>query len=152
MNSHFQSSATTSTRKGSDLPGIGARGSSSWEPIQITPPSKITVSAGIDHTTNSIRCSYDSSIPRLARVLDDRYHQANAKVATITGTTTTSMIAVELMRTSRCAEAIGPWGSNTPAGLQDATRIAAPTPDQRSRRERRKRLGGRAALLIEIGI
>jgi hypothetical protein len=62
--------------------------------------------------------------------LDDRYHQANAKVATITGTTTTSMIAVELIRRSRCADAMGPCGFNTPAGWQDATRKAAHTTGQ----------------------
>jgi hypothetical protein len=59
----------------------------------MTPPSNITVSAGIDQTTNSTR-------PRLAS-LDDRYHQANANVATITGITTTSMIAVELIFRSK---------------------------------------------------
>src|SRR5262245_60839509 len=116
----------------------------------MTPPSNITVSAGIDQTTNSTRPSYDSSRLRVARVLDARYHQANAKVATITGTTTTSMIAVELIRRSRSAEAIGPLGSNTPPGAQEARRTAAPSTDQRSRRERSKRHGGRAALLIEI--
>src|SRR5262249_14253023 len=45
----------------------------------------------------------DSSGPRAARTLDDRYGQANAKVAT-TGTTTTSM----MIRRSRSADAIGP--------------------------------------------
>jgi hypothetical protein len=35
-------------------------------------------------------------------------------VATITGITTTSMIAVELIRRSRSADAIGPCGSRTP--------------------------------------
>src|SRR5215469_6611337 len=108
----------------------------------MTPPSKITVSAGIDHTTNSIRPSYDSSGLRLARGLDDRYHQANASVATITGTTTTNMIAVELIRISRSADAIGPCGSNTPGGAQEATRRAAPTAGQRSQPERQKRRGG----------
>src|SRR5215831_654865 len=97
----------------------------------------MTVSAGIDHTTNSTRPSYDSSRLRVARGFDDRYHQANAKVATITGTTTTSMIAVELMRRSRSAEAIGPCGSNTPAGLQEARRMVAPTAGQRSKLKRR---------------
>src|SRR6516165_10813418 len=80
----------------------------------MTPPSKITVSAGIDQVTNSTRPSYDSSRLRVACVLDARYHQANAKVATITGTTTTSMIAVELIRRSRSADAIGPCGSRMP--------------------------------------
>src|SRR5262245_34155440 len=80
----------------------------------MTPLSKITVSAGIDQTTNSMRPSKDSSEPRLARALDDLYHQANTNVAMITGTTTTSMIAVELIRRSRCADAIGPCGSRMP--------------------------------------
>src|SRR5260370_31470051 len=61
---------------------------------------------------------------RLARVLDDRYHQANTNVAMITGTTTTSMIAVELIRRSRCADAIGPCGSRTP--WEQAPSAAAP--------------------------
>jgi hypothetical protein len=47
--------------------------------------------------------------------LDDLYHQANANVATIAGITTTSMIAVELMSRRRSADAIGPFGSITPA-------------------------------------
>src|SRR5262249_55867066 len=77
-----------------------------------------------------------SSRLRVAWVLDDRYHQANAKVATMTGITTTSMIAVELSRSSRSAAAIGPCGSNIPAGAQDASRMAAPTAGQQRRRER----------------
>src|SRR6476659_5574319 len=116
----------------------------------MTPPSNIPVSAGIDQTTNSRRPSQDSPGVRLARALDDRYHQANANVATITGNTTTSMIAVELITRSRSDDAIGPCGSNTPARWQDATRKAAHTTDQRSRRDRRKRHCRRAALLIEI--
>src|SRR5262245_37414033 len=116
----------------------------------MTPPSNITVSAGIDQTTNSTRPSYDSSRLRVARVLDARYHQANAKVATITGITTTSMIAVELIRRSRSAAAIGPCGSITPAGAQEVRRMAVLITDQRSRRERPMRHGGRAILLIQI--
>src|SRR5262245_11290778 len=50
----------------------------------------------------------------MARGLDDLYHQANTRVATITGTTTTSMIAVVLMRRRRSADAIGPLGSKSP--------------------------------------
>src|SRR5215467_12816488 len=117
----------------------------------MTPPSKITVSAGIDQMTNSARPSKDSSRLRLARVLDDLYHQANANVARITGITTTSMIAVELISRSRSAEAIGPCGSNTPAGEQEATRMAAPSTDKRSWPERRRRYAGLAVLLIESG-
>jgi hypothetical protein len=47
------------------------------------------------------------------------------------------MIAVELMRRSRSADAIGPWGSNTPAGAQEERRMAAPTAGQLSKLERR---------------
>src|ERR1700756_1945145 len=100
----------------------------------MTPLSKITVSAGIDQTTNSIRPSYDSSQLRLAWALDDRYHQANANVATITGTTTTSMIAVELIRISRSADAIGPCGSRTP--WEQALSITVATTTSASRAHR----------------
>src|SRR5262245_52365567 len=97
----------------------------------MTPPSKITVSAGIDQTTNSRRPSWGSSVLRLARVLDARYHQENANVAKITGITTTSMIAVELISRSRCADAIGPCGSRTPweqaPSVWVATRTSAST-------------------------
>src|SRR6516165_1044672 len=136
MNSHFQSSATTSTRSGSAFAGMGAFGSSWWEPIQITPPKRITISAGIDQTTNSARPSKDSSRLRLARAFDDLYHQANPNVARITGTTTTSMIAVELSKSSSWADAIGPCGSSTPVCWQEATRTAAPVIGHRYKRER----------------
>src|SRR5215831_13338799 len=125
MNSHFQSSATTSTRSGLLFEGIGARGSSWWELIQITPPNRITISVGIDQRTNSVRPSYPSSVLRPACALDARYHQANPKVARITGITTTSIIAVELSRSSSCADAIGPCGSRMPCWLQEATAVAA---------------------------
>jgi hypothetical protein len=39
------------------------------------------------------------------------------------------MIAVELITRSRSAEAIDPWGSNRPAGLQEVRRMAAPATD-----------------------
>jgi hypothetical protein len=48
--------------------------------------------------------------------LDDLYQQANARVARIMGTATTSMIAVALIRSSRSAAAVDPRGSNMPAG------------------------------------
>jgi hypothetical protein len=60
------------------------------------------------------------------------------------------MIAVESNKRSRCAEAIGPCGSNTPAGAQEVRRMAAPTTDQGSRRERLEQHGGRAILPIKI--
>ena len=72
-------------------------------------------------------------------------------VAPITGITTTSMIAVELIRRSRSAEAIGPCGSNMPAGLQEARRMAAHTAGQRSGRKRQTHCRGLAVLFIELG-
>src|SRR5205807_1480278 len=106
------------------------------EPIQLTPPNRITTSVGIDQTTNSIRPSYARSGLRLARGLDARYHQANPRVARMTGTTTTSMIAVELIRRSRSADAIGPCGSSTPTWRQEASSAEAPTTGQRRKPER----------------
>src|SRR5438132_4068379 len=105
----------------------------------MTPPNRITISAGIDQRTNSRRPSYDSSGLRLARRFDDRYHQANAKVARTTGTTTTSMIAVELISRSSSCAAIGPCGSSTPTWRQEATTTAAHTTSPRSKREWRGR-------------
>src|SRR6266478_5389531 len=105
----------------------------------MTPPKRITISAGIDQTTNSIRPSKDSSGLRTARALDDLYHQANPKVARITGTTTTSIIAVELIRRSRSCNAIGPCGSSTPLWLHEEKRTAAHTTSQRSKLTRRGR-------------
>src|SRR5258706_464078 len=43
----------------------------------------------------------------------------------ITGTTTTSMMAVALSRISRSADAIGPCGSSTPAPRQEPARHAS---------------------------
>src|SRR6266567_1777009 len=48
-------------------------------------------------------------------MFDDLYHQAKPKVARITVITTTSMIAVELMRSSRSAADMGPFGLRTPS-------------------------------------
>src|SRR5215831_10981629 len=73
----------------------------------------------------------------MARGLDDLYHQANPKVARITGTTTTSMMAVELTRRSSSCDAIGPCGSSTPCWLQEQTNAAAHVSSQRSKPGRR---------------
>src|SRR5215468_7805704 len=58
------------------------------------------------------------------------------------------MIAVELMRRSRSADAIGPCGSNTPAGAQEERRMAAPTGGQLSKRERHRWWSKLAVFLI----
>src|ERR1700761_3510632 len=84
-------------------------------------------------------------------MLDDRYHQVNARVATMTGITTTSIIAVELIRRRRSADEIGPCGSKMPVCWQEATRKAAPTTGQRNWRAQRGRCGDSVALLNGIG-
>src|SRR5215216_8199880 len=98
MNSHFQSSETTSTLSGGMADGSGLLGSRSWLPIHAIPPSSMMVRAGIDQTTSSIAPEYSHSGRYSAFLLPRRNHQAKAMVAKITGMTIASMIAVELMR------------------------------------------------------
>ena len=76
----------------------GLLGSSSWLPIHAIPPSSMTVSAGIDHTTSSIAPEYSHSGRYFAFLLPRRNHHAKATVAIIVGMMIASMIAVELMR------------------------------------------------------
>src|SRR4051794_25706778 len=98
MNSHFQSSETTCTSSGGTSEDRGVAGSSSWEPIQATPPSKVMTSSGTDQTISSRRPEYSQSGRYLALVLDDRNHHANAIVAAMVGTTIASMMATESIR------------------------------------------------------
>src|SRR5579884_3386305 len=98
MNSHFQSSETTSTFKGASLAGSGFAGSRSWLPIHAIPPSSRTVRAGIDHTTISTAPEYSQSGRYLAFLFPALNHQATATVASIVGMMIASMIAVELIR------------------------------------------------------
>src|SRR6516225_2835921 len=92
-------------------------------------------SAGIDQTTKSMLPSDASSAVRVARTLDAPYHQANPKVARITGTITTNMMAVELISRRRSADATGPSGSSRPVFAQDATGTPALTTSQRGHAE-----------------
>src|ERR1700676_4274569 len=55
----------------------------------------------------------------------------------ITGTTTTSMMAVALKRISRSADATGPSGSSTPDPRHASTREAAPSAAKVCDREKR---------------
>src|SRR5258707_6903540 len=111
MNSHFQSSDTTWILIGLPVPCTGAAGSSWCDPIQATPPSRMTVSAGIDQTTSSIRPEYSQFGQQNALPLDARNQYANAKIATIVGSTIASMIASESIRMVFSATPIGPCGS-----------------------------------------
>src|SRR5690348_18436819 len=98
MKSHFQSSETTSTRTGGTDDLSGLAGSRSWLPIHAIPPSRMTVSAGIDQMTSSTAPEYSNSGRNLARALPARNHQAIPIVARIVGMMIASMIAVELAR------------------------------------------------------
>src|ERR1700734_1672562 len=124
MNSHFQSSATTSTSSGLAFAAIGVRGSRSWLLIQLTEAKRVTINTGIAQLTKSIRPSYVSSSLRLARELEDLYHNDHPTLARITGTTMTSMISVALVSRSSCADAIGPCGSRMPCCPQEASTAA----------------------------
>src|SRR5471032_1444877 len=118
MNSHFQSSDTTSTSIGALAACNRVRGSKSCELIQPMPLRNRTTSAGMAHTTNSIRPAYDHSGWRRALRLPARNHHANRPVARITGTTTASMMTVALNSMVRSAAPTGPCGSRTPEEVQ----------------------------------
>src|SRR3954453_15426779 len=137
MNSHFQSSETTSTFSGCTLDGSGLAGSRSWLPIHAMPPSSMTVMAGMDQTTSSIAPEYSQSGRYPALVLPRLNHHATAIVAIIVGMMIASIIAVELMRIVFSAAATGPTGSSTPRAQPDregsATAAAADSPSAEPR-------------------
>src|SRR3954454_14819601 len=114
MNSHFQSSETTSTLSGGLADLSGLLGSRSWLPIQAIPPSSMMGSAGTAHTTISMAPEYSQSGRYWALGLPRRNHQANATVAIIVGMMIASMMAVELMSICFSALATGPTGSRIP--------------------------------------
>src|SRR5436305_1614701 len=110
MNSHFQSSDTTPTSRGGLLDASGLAGSRSCEPIHATPPSSMMVSSGIDQTISSSWPEYSQSGKYRALALDDRNHQAKARVATIVGTTMASMMITEPTRIWLSPTPTGPFG------------------------------------------
>src|SRR5882757_3404471 len=71
----------------------------------------MTVRAGIDQTTSSMRPEYSQSGQYDAFVLAARNQKAEAKIATIVGRTIASMIAIESIRMVLSAAPIGPCGS-----------------------------------------
>src|SRR5712671_5036848 len=97
--------------RGSEGPSIGFGGSSWWEPIHATPPSRMTVSAGTDQTTSSMRPEYSQSGQRCALAFDARNQKAKAKIVTIVGSTIASMIVSESIRMVFSTAPIGPCGS-----------------------------------------
>src|SRR5258705_11204724 len=98
MNSHFQSSETTSTLTGCTAEASGLLGSRSWLPIQAIPPSRTTVRAGTDQMTSSIAPEYSQSGRYWAFLFPRQNQQAKATLEIITGMTIASMIASELNR------------------------------------------------------
>src|SRR3977135_829669 len=71
----------------------------------------MTVSAGTDQTTSSMRPEYSQSGQRCALAFDARNQKAKAKIVTIVGSTIASMIASESIRMVFSAAPIGPCGS-----------------------------------------
>src|SRR5579862_7740688 len=71
----------------------------------------MTVSAGTDHTTSSMRPEYTKSGRKAARLLEARNQNAKAKIARIVGSTIASMMATESIRMVFSAAPIGPCGS-----------------------------------------
>src|ERR1700688_1875845 len=115
MNSHFQSSEATWTRRGFTVDTIGLRGLTSCAPTHATPPTRNTVMAGIDQTSISRRPEYAKSGRYRACSFDARNQNATPSVARITGITIASMMPSEFNRICRLATAIGPFGSSTPS-------------------------------------
>src|SRR5476651_672290 len=97
MNSHFQSSDTTSIVIGLTLDSSGLYGSSSCVVFQVIVPSTRMIAIGTAHTTASIRWEYDQFGVYVASVFDSRYFQAKYSVMKITGTTTSSISSVAVM-------------------------------------------------------
>ena len=110
MNSHFQSSDTTSTSSGFTFEAKGCAGSSSCAPIQAMPPKNVIGSSGIDHTTSSIRPDCEKSGRYNARSLSARYHHAKAIVATMIGPMIANMITTASINIAFSATPTGPDG------------------------------------------
>src|SRR5690242_7578154 len=131
MNSHFQSSDTTSTLIAGLSDFSALPGSRSWLPIQAMPPNSMMVSAGMAQTTISTAPEYSQSGRYSAFVLPRRNHQANATVAIIVGMMIASMIAVELMIMVFSAAATGPTGSRMPRLQPEMSKVSASAPPAR---------------------
>src|ERR1700712_672676 len=97
MNSHFQSSDTTSIVIGLTLDSSGLYGSSACVVFHVIVPSTRMIAMGTAHTTASMRCEYDQLGMYAAAVFDSRYFQAKYSVMKITGITTTSISSVAVM-------------------------------------------------------
>ena len=85
-----------------------------------------------------------------AGVLDPQGPIASAERLLLINSTAIMLVVVIPVIVATLAFAWWYRASNTPPRWQDATRKAAPTTDQRSRRDRRKRHCRPAALLIDI--
>src|SRR5260221_11670813 len=108
----------------------------------------MTVRAGIDQTTSSMRPEYSQSGQYDAFVLDARNQKAKAKIATMVGSTIASMIASESIRMVLSAAPIGPCGSRVfIAAPENGTAINGAA-DQRNGNAYRGVLRDRIRLLV----
>src|SRR5262245_45858472 len=118
MNSHFQSSDTTSTLSGFSFDDNGFAGSRSCDPIQATLPRSMIVSNGTDQVTISILPDSTKLGWKSALLLDDRYHHPNMSAARIVGTTIGSMMMYESIRSVDVPSATTPLGLRTSSSWQ----------------------------------
>src|SRR5262249_60557248 len=92
---------------------VGLMGDSLGDPIHTPPPRKRMTRMGMPQTTIARVRKKRRGGGYRARRLDARNHQPKARIATIVGTTITSMIPSALSRIFAFAAPIGPCGSST---------------------------------------
>jgi len=86
----------------------GCAGSSTCEPIQATPPSSRITMTGIAHTTISMRPGVGHPANSARACWKARYHHGERHSRNNVGTTMTSMMASESIRSVRSARPTGP--------------------------------------------
>src|SRR5438034_9023153 len=108
MNSHFQSSATTSLATGFASDSIALKGSSRCDACHAMTARTETIATGASTITAATAVERSHSGVYLALVFEARYRQANAPTSTITGTTMISIKRVDSRISERSASPIGP--------------------------------------------
>src|SRR6266576_2476739 len=96
MNSHFQSSATTSMATGFALDSTALKGSSRCDACHAMMARTETIATGASTITAATAVERSHSGMYLALVFEARYRQANAPTSTITGTTMISIKRVDI--------------------------------------------------------
>src|SRR5580704_5783953 len=108
MNSHFQSSATTSIATGCASDSIGLKGSSRCDDCHADTARMETMATGASTITAATAVERSQSGMYLALRFEARYRQAKASTSTITGTTMISINRVDSRISERSASPIGP--------------------------------------------